>query len=138
MRIGLLLLLLVVISGCEKEPGEGGLASIEGKLFIQEYNGNCSSVQFEYYAVDEEVYIIAGDDPSYFERVRTGPDGTFWFPYLRKGSYTVYALTEDCRWDPESGEVEMIEGNTPEAVEVRVEITDRKEKYVMDDIVVFR
>jgi hypothetical protein len=138
MRALFILFLSIFLLGCKKDPGEGGLASITGKLLIREYNGNCSDLQYEYYAVDEPVYIIAGDEPSYFERVRTGPDGTFWFQYLRKGKYTVYALTEDCRFNSESGDVEMIEGNTPEAVEVMVEITERKEELVMNDIIVFR
>ncbi len=123
---------------CEKEPGEGGLASIQGKVYILEYNGNCTELRHEYYAVDEDVYIIAGDSPSYFERVRTGPDGTFWFPYLRTGSYSVYALSEDCTLNPETLEVEMIIQNSPEAIVVKVEISERKQKVIMDDIIVYR
>ena len=61
-----------------------------------EYNKTCTVLKDEYYGIDEIVYIIAGDDPSYFERVRTGPDGTFWFPNLRMGKYEVYALSENC------------------------------------------
>lgn len=113
--------------GCEKEPGEGGLASISGKIFVQDYNGNCSELRDEYYGIDEEVYIIAGDDPSYFERVRTGPDGTYWFPYLRKGDYTVYCLSENC---DAPGQLEAVERN--------VRIVKRKEEKVLTDIVVIR
>jgi hypothetical protein len=133
-----LFLFCFTFSSCEKEPGEGGLASIQGKVYILEYNGNCSELRFEYYAVDEDVYIIAGDDPSYFERVRTGPDGTFWFPYLREGRYTIYALSEDCSLNPETSEVEMIMQNSPEAIQIEVEISEKKQELILDDIIVYR
>lgn len=112
---------------CNNEPGEGGRASIQGKVYVQDFNGNCTVLLDSFYGIDEEVYIIAGDDPSYFERVRTGPDGTYWFPYLRKGKYEVYALSEPC---DVSGELE--------AVSIMVEIKDRKEEVVLDDIIVLR
>lgn len=135
---GILICFTCFFCSCEKEPGEGGLASIKGQLYVLEYNGNCTDLRHAYYAVDELVYIVAGNEPSYFERVRTGPDGTYWFPYLRKGKYTVYALSEDCRLNAETDEVEMILENNPEAKEVEVEITGRKEQVVLEDIVVFR
>lgn len=113
--------------GCEKEPGEGGRASIQGKLYIQEYNGDCSELRDEYYGINERVFIIAGDDPSYFEDVRTGPDGTFWFQYLRKGSYKVYAISENCD----------VAGQT-EPIFIEVEIDERKQNFETQDIVVIR
>ncbi len=123
--------LICVISlfffSCQDQPGEGGRASIQGKVFVKDFNGNCTVLLDSFYGIDEEVFIIAGDDPSYFERVRTGPDGTFWFPYLRKGKYEVYALSEPCNV---AGELE--------AVSIRVEIKDRKEEIVTEDIVVLR
>jgi hypothetical protein len=74
------------------------------------------------------VYIIAGDDPSYFDRVRTGPDGTFWFPYLRRGKYEVYALSEPNGCDEPFGPLE--------AVSISVDIKDRSEEFVTSDIVI--
>ena len=112
---------------CEDQPGEGGRASIQGKIYVKDFNGNCTVLLDSFYGIDEEVFIIAGDDPSYFERVRTGPDGTFWFPYLRKGKYEVYALSEPCNI---SGELE--------AVGFEIEIEERKEEIITEDIVVLR
>ena len=43
--------------------------------------------------MDEEVYLIYGDDASYSERNRTGPDGFFEFRYLREGDYTIYVYS---------------------------------------------
>jgi len=127
MKRLLILGLAILFIGCQKEPGEGGQASIQGKIFVQEYNANCSELRAEYYVVDEEVYIIAGDDPSYFERVRTGPDGTYWFPYLRKGKYTVYAISENC--DNPGQDF---------AVELEAEIDSRKEELVLEDLVIIK
>jgi hypothetical protein len=127
LRLSFFLLIVLLISSCEKEPGPGGEASITGRIYVLEFNGNCSELRDEYYGLDEEVYIIAGDDPSYFERVRTGPGGVYWFPYLRKGEYVVYAFSENC--------------NAPgqrEVVEVEVEITERKQELELDDIEVIR
>lgn len=121
------LVICLGLMACSKDPGEGGLASISGKVYVLEYNGNCSELRDEYYGIDEDVYIIAGDDPSYFERVRTGPDGTFWFPYLRKGKYQVYALSENCE----------VPGAL-EAIIKTVEITERKQKVITENIEVIR
>src|SRR5690554_3292808 len=94
--IYLLLIISFAFFGCEKEPGDGGQASITGRLYVYKYNGNCTELRDDYYGVDERVYIIAGDEPSHFDDVRTGPDGTFWFPYLRKGKYKIYAISKNC------------------------------------------
>jgi len=127
MRAFIIIGFALLIAACTKEPGEGGQASIQGKIFVQEYNANCSELRDEYYVVDEEVYIIAGDEPSYFERVRTGPDGTYWFPYLRKGNYTIYAISENC--DNPGQDF---------AVELEAEIDSRKQELVLPDIVIIK
>ena len=125
--IYLLLILSFAFFGCEKEPGEGGQASIKGKLYVYKYNGNCTELRDEYYGVDERVYIIAGDEPSYFENVRTGPDGTFWFPYLRKGKYKIYAVSKNCD----------IPGQD-EAIFLNVEITERKQEVVTENLEIIK
>lgn len=128
-RIFLLFLLISFMSttSCDKEPGEGGRASITGKVYVEDWNGNCTVLLDEYYGIDEAVYIIAGDDPSYFDRIRTGPGGTFWFPYLRVGTYTIYALSKECD----------VAGNyTP--IEITVKINDRSEQFVTEDIIIKR
>ena len=120
-------LICLFFFSCEDKPGEGGRASIQGKVYVKDFNGNCTVLLDSFYGIDEEVFIIAGDDPSYFERVRTGPDGVFWFPYLRRGKYEVYALSEPC--------------NIPGELETagfEIEIKERKEEIVTEDIVVLR
>ncbi len=118
---------LFIVPGCSKEPGPGGNASIQGKILIQSFNSNCSALISEYYGVDQDVYLIYGDDPSYSERVRTGPGGVYWFPYLRKGEYTVYAISETC--SPVGGDT--ISAQT-------VTINDKDETVQLEDIIVIR
>lgn len=117
----------ISVISCSKEPGPGGQASITGKLFVQNYSGNCTSLDAEFYGVDEDIYIIYGDDPSYSDNVNTGPGGVYWFPNLRKGKYTIYAISESCI--PNAGDT---------IVSMQVEIKDRKETIEVPDLVVIR
>jgi len=110
---------------CQNEPGDGGRASIQGKVKVH-IIGVCGDTLDSSFGIDEEVYIIAGDDPSYFERVRTGPDGTFWFPFLRKGDYEVYALSEPC--ENPFGQLQP--------VSVFVDIQGRKDEITTEEIVI--
>jgi hypothetical protein len=122
-----LIFAVMAISSCVKGPGPGGNASIQGKVLIQSYNSNCSVLISEYYGVDEDVYLIYGDDPSYSDRVRTGPGGVFWFPYLREGDYTIYAISETC--NPIGGDTIMSQ---------TVTISDRNETVEIEDLKVVR
>ncbi|MEZ5173193.1 MAG: hypothetical protein R2850_06735 [Bacteroidia bacterium] len=51
----------------------------------------------------------------------------YWFPNLRKGKYTIYAISESCI--PNAGDT---------IVSMQVEITDRKETVEVPDLVVIR
>jgi hypothetical protein len=123
----LVLAVLIIFSACKKEPGPGGQASVQGKLLVKSYNSNCSNTPEIYYGIDEDVFIIYGDEQVAGERVRTGPDGTFRFDYLQKGDYTVYALSEDCAAPGDLTTVKQ-----------QVTITDRKQQLVLPDIEVIR
>lgn len=89
--------LLFALSACSKEPGEGGKAEIRGVVYQQEYNENTGqAVGVPVPVGDHRVFIIYGDGLYYDDDVRTGPDGQFRFPWLRKGTYKVYTFSE-CR-----------------------------------------
>ncbi len=94
-KILLALFSLFMLSGCEKDPGEGGNSSITGNVHVWDYNATFLILQSQYAGADEDVYIIYGDDVSYGERIRSGPDGRFEFKYLRKGDYKIYVYSED-------------------------------------------
>jgi hypothetical protein len=91
--------LMALFSSCTNGPGPGGKSSITGRLHATNvWNSNCAPITNgdEYFVPDEEVYIVYGDEAAYGDRVRTGPDGTFMFRYLRVGTYKVYAYSNDC------------------------------------------
>lgn len=94
MRITLVLLPLMILLGCKKDPGEGGKAEIRGRLMEQRYNSNGQPTGSPYPLADERVYIIYGDSQFHDDDVRSGPDGQFRFTWLRKGQYTLYAISE--------------------------------------------
>jgi hypothetical protein len=86
---------LLLLTSCEKEAGEGGNSSIKGYVHVTDYDAFLINVQGEYPGADEDVYIIYGNDISYGDRIRTGPDGVFEFKYLREGDYKVYVYSAD-------------------------------------------
>lgn len=83
------------MASCSKEPGEGGNASIHGKIYVKDYNATFTVLQEEYYAQDQDVYIIYGDDISFSNRTRTNYDGTYEFKYLREGDYRIFVYSKD-------------------------------------------
>jgi hypothetical protein len=113
---------LFLLAGCEKDPGEGGNSSITGYVHVTDYNASFLIIQGEYPGADEDVYIIYGDDISYGDRIRTGPDGRFEFKYLREGKYTVYAYQDDT----------TLSGHS--VVSIPVEITKKKQTVDIDTL----
>lgn len=80
---------------CKKEAGEGGNSSIIGNVLTIKTNPFFTDTLAIYAGADEDVYIIYGDDVSYGDRIKSGPDGKFEFKYLRKGNYKIYVYSED-------------------------------------------
>jgi hypothetical protein len=106
---------LFLLQSCSKVEGPGGSSSITGKIHIKVYDV-AGNVINEYDAPDEDVYLIYGDEASFYDDdVKTSYDGTFEFNYLQKGNYQVFVY-QDCNTCP-SGK---------EAVIIDVEITDSK------------
>ncbi len=81
--------LLGLITGCAKEPGIGGRGEIQGRI-MEQHQGEGDL----YPRPDHEVYIVYGDGTTEDDNVRTGPDGRFRFPWLRKGEYRIYTFSE--------------------------------------------
>jgi hypothetical protein len=90
-----MILPLISLTACEKEAGEGGNSSIKGYIHVTDYDAFLINIQGEYPGADEEVYIIYGNDISYGDRIRSGPDGVFEFKYLREGDYKIYVYSAD-------------------------------------------
>ncbi|HQI70848.1 MAG TPA: hypothetical protein PLT47_08870 [Bacteroidales bacterium] len=116
-----------LFSSCKKDPGEGGTSSIYGKVYMKDYNSTYTVLLEEYYAQDVDVYIIYGDDKTYSERIRTNYDGTYEFKYLRKGTYHVYAYSEDS----------TLQTNAMIPVIRDIEITKNNQEVEADEITIF-
>ena len=114
--------LMLTLSACEKDEGEGGNSSITGYVHVTDYNASFLIVQGEYPGADEDIFIVYGDDISFGDRSRTGPDGRFEFKYLREGKYTIYAYSDDT----------TLSGNS--VVSVPVEITKKKQTVDIDTL----
>jgi hypothetical protein len=119
-----LLVLALALVSCKKEPGEGGKAEIRGFVSEQAYNVNGNPSGDPYPAVDVRVYIIYGDGQFHDDDTRTGPNGEYRFPWLRKGDYRLYAISE-CDND-----------NCREAVYQSVQISGRKDVVTAPSLVV--
>jgi hypothetical protein len=113
---------IALFSSCTNGPGPGGKASVQGTIKATRYVNNCTTNAGSFLAEDEDVYIIYGEDPSYGDRIKTGPGGVFQFKYLRPGKYTIYAYSTNCTVAQK------------EAVIMEVEITDKNQALITDTL----
>ncbi|MBW8050761.1 MAG: hypothetical protein FVQ77_10595 [Cytophagales bacterium] len=131
----LIIAALFVFNSCKKEPGEGGTSMIQGRVKVLDYhhsliNGEWKWVKKdEYYVAEERVYIIYGDDNIYSTDFRTDPDGYYRFQWLRKGTYTLFAYSQDTTGN-------YVSGIYP--VEIKLEITKNKQTVNAPDIVIIK
>lgn len=86
----------------------------------------------EFAGADEDVYIIYGDDVSYGNKVKSGPDGIFEFKYLRKGDYKIYVESKD------TTRASYFYGSGIKTVDVSVTISDKKEVVETEDLVIYK
>ena len=124
-NIFLLVIIGLVITSCTKEEGEGGSSSIKG--FVYEYKLNIlGDTISRYAAADQDVFIIYGNEDTFYDdNIKTSYDGSFVFPYLQKGKYTVFVY-EDCPTsDCPSGKKEILR---------TIEITKKKQTVDLDTI----
>jgi hypothetical protein len=112
---------------CEKEEGVGGTSVIKGKVKVREYNGNFTYKIGEYYAGDQDVFIIYGDDAVYGDKFATSYDGSYRFDYLREGKYTLFAYSLDSAAYPLDKKTAVIR---------EVTITGKNQVVEVPDIVV--
>lgn len=121
------LIVLLLVSSCAKDAGEGGSSTIKGKVYAKYYNKTFTSLIGETYAPKKDVYIVYGDDASYGDKQETCYDGSFEFKYLRKGKYKVYAYSLDTTLTNPATQFGVIE---------EVEITKNGETVITNDIVI--
>lgn len=88
-------LLALGAGSCLKGPGEGGTSTIIGKVFAYDYNMEMDNLRASYYAPNERVFLVYGDDSIFSDDTRTSYDGSYRFDYLRPGTYKVFAYSKN-------------------------------------------
>jgi len=113
---------LVLFAGtaCQKEPGFGGTGAIHGTIVEKFYNDDYSVFLYEQPAVDEEVFILFGEENVLGDRIFTSITGEFRFDYLYPGSYQLYYESDDTTGWPENewGAFHQVEIERGEALEL--------------------
>ncbi|MCH2021153.1 MAG: hypothetical protein MK207_01630 [Saprospiraceae bacterium] len=114
---------LLTFTGCRKEAGEGGTGVITGKVYVKDYQNGF--LVGEFYAPDERVYIMYGNNTVYDDDMDTHYDGTYRFSYLYPGSYTLfcYSKCDTC-------------ASGIEPIMKTVEITQEGEIIEVEDIII--
>ena len=109
----LLGVLVMVFISCEKNSGEGGNVTIAGSVWVNDYNSTFTLLHGEYAAMDEDVFIVYGNNIGYDDKTKTD--------YL--GNY------KDSAMQTVNGEIAIIE---------HVEITQLKGVHIVPQIIIFK
>lgn len=122
--LGLLVGLLML--GCEKEPGKGGLATITGKVYGYDIN-QAGVVHDSGYAAGFKVYLAYGDNEWTDATENTSPEGGYVFQGLQKGDYRLWVFSEcdTCLFNQRIFQQE-------------VEITETRQVAVVPDFVILK
>lgn len=113
---------IATLSNCKKLAGEGGLATIKGKVYVKDYDINGFLIG-EGYGADEDVYISYGDHTTVDNDTKTSYTGEYIFNNLQKGKYTIFVYTDcdTCALGTRANKIE-------------VEITSRTEIVELEDL----
>ncbi|MBL7895424.1 MAG: hypothetical protein JNK50_09060 [Bacteroidia bacterium] len=120
--------LIMIVSSCKKTAGEGGKASIKGKIWVENWNASFTVLNDAYAGADVDVYIIYGDETNYGDKQSANYNGEFEFKYLRKGKYKVYVYSQDKTFTSQSGDTVVVK---------EIEIKEKKEKADLGTITIF-
>jgi hypothetical protein len=130
MKYALLVTILfagIFFSSCEKDPGEGGNASVYGKIIVRDFR-NDGTFKEQYPGIGENVYIIYGTENVPDDNIKAGIGGSYEFRYLRTGKYKIYALSEDS----------TKQSNALYTVVKEVEIKDNDQNLEVPAIVIYK
>lgn len=121
--------LLLISSGCKKDAGEGGMASIRGRVDVIYRAVLTNPIPADTSgAFDTEVYINYGDEIGPNDRIRTNYKGEYEFPNLRPGNYTVYVYSKDTL------PITILE---PKKIVMKREVTIDKRKQIVEIPVIY-
>lgn len=88
--------LLLALAACSPQAGDGGVASLTGKVEVERravISNPAGAVTYP--GADVDVFITYGDRVGPDDKVTTNFDGEFAFYGLMPGTYTVYVYSED-------------------------------------------
>ena len=115
------LIAMIFFPNCKKGPGDGGRASITGKIYSVNYDAKMQIPMDSGYIGGQKVYIIFGDETAVAHSQDSNNDGAFSFEYLREGKYTVYVFSK------------IGNGQLDSAVVQSAEITGKKQVLELSD-----
>ncbi len=132
VRFCTLALVVILFSGCTKEPGEGGNSSIRGVVNkeIRIVLANPATYQFTTPAADEDVYIVFGDNVSPDNDINCNYKGEYEFMNLRQGKYTIYVYSKDTTGIPQVDPDHMV-------IKHEVEITEKSQEIVVPTLTIY-
>jgi hypothetical protein len=133
----LIIFAFFVIESCKKSAGSGGTSKIQGMIWVQDFNSLNSmddtyQIKSEYPGADEDVYIIYGNDASYGDKVRSGPDGKFEFKYLRSGDYKIYLQSKD------TNRTSVFNGSGIKTLDTTVSISGKRKTIDLGTFVIYK
>ncbi len=130
--IPILVVLTLLLGACSKQPGEGGLAKVRGRVIkeIRLVLTNPETATVSYPAPDEDIWIIYGNGVSPDDRERTNFDGEFQFRFLRPGDYTIYVYSRDTTGQPDTSPNRMPIIRT-------FTIDERREDVDLGDLIIY-
>lgn len=128
---------LFMFASCSKEEGEGGRATIKGKVKVKKYDNSFQTLLSESYAPNEDVYIIYGSDhDTYDNDYKTSYNGEYEFPYLQKGTYKIFAYSVDTTGVSQTGYIDENKPKIP--VFATVEISDNGETVTAPELTILK
>lgn len=128
-RISFIFFFCLILFSCTKQEGEGGLASIEGVVMVQNVNPLLEKVGNLYKATDEKVFISYGNNVFVDNDVSTSPDGKFIFSYLTPGDYSIFVYSDDTT---------VYNSSENMVVKNQIHIKDKKEKAKLDTVIIYK
>ena len=57
----------LLLFSCSKVEGEGGAATIKGKITVKDYNNAGTTLQDTYPGADRDVYIVYGNENTFYD-----------------------------------------------------------------------
>lgn len=128
-RISFIFFFCLILISCAKQEGEGGLASIEGVVMIQNVNPLLEKVGDLHRATDKKVFISYGNNEFVDNDVSTSPEGKFIFNYLTPGDYSVFVYSDDTT---------LYNSAENMVIKKQISIKDKKEKAKLDTIIIYK